>query len=540
MKFLLRQGIALRGYSENKGNLPRLLSAWTVNSAILKHWVKEGKYMSHDTVNELLTLMGHNALRKYLCRMKNQSSEWYSLIGDEATDINYSEQLNVSIRYVDNDYNVHEDPIGLFALPSTGAETITSVVKDILLRCTLPIDLCTGQAYDGAAARIRQNVPQALPVHCLAHSLNLCLQDSGRKITLLRDALDIVREIVQLINKSPKRTLPIDLCTGQAYDGAAARIRQNVPQALPVHCLAHSLNLCLQDSGRKITLLRDALDIVREIVQLINKSPKRKHFFSEKLTNHESVHKGLKPLCPTSWTVRTEALDAVLKQYKVIIETMEEVHSTTHDEYGLKAGGIVTALEKFDTLFGLQLGHLLFGCAENTSKVLQAKDLLIQEAMSAVNVTRAFYQRQRQDDAFNVFYDSVVKGAKELEIGEPVLPRYRKAPQRYDDGAPHVQFSDPCSFYRQKYFEACHLLIQEMHDRFGKREVMKPIVTLESLLLKSANGEECIQELSDFNDSVYRQEFTIETLEQQLGILVDVIHVELPEVKKVTSVKVNL
>ena len=60
---------------------------------------------------------------------------------------------------------------------------------------------------------------------------------------------------------------------------------------------------------------------------------------------------------------------------------------------------------------------------------------------------------------------------------------------------------------------------------------------LRALLLKSANGEECIQELSDFNDSVYRQEFTVEKLEKQLGILVDVIHVELPEVKKVTSVR---
>ena len=109
--------------------------------------------------------------------------------------------------------------------------------------------------------------------------------------------------------------------------------------------------------------------------------------------------------------IRAEALDAVLKQYKVIIETMEEVyiHPLMMHEYGLKAGGIVTTLEKFDTLFGLQLGHLLFGCAENTSKVLQAKDLLIQEAISAVNVTRAFYQRHAK--AFNVFYDSVVKGA---------------------------------------------------------------------------------------------------------------------------------
>ena len=110
---------------------------------------------------------------------------------------------------------------------------------------------------------------------------------------------------------------------------------------------------------------------------------------------------------------------------------------------------------------------------------------------------------------------------------------YRKVPQRYDDGAPHVQFSDPRSFYCQKFFEACDLLIQELHDHYGKREVMKPIVTLESLLLKSANGEECIQELSDFKDSVYRQEFTVEKLEKQL---VDVIHVELPEVTSVRSI----
>ena len=86
-------------------------------------------------------------------------------------------------------------------------------------------------------------------------------------------------------------------------------------------------------------------------MQLINKSPKRKHLLTEKLITHDSVHKGLKQLCPTRWTVRAEAMDAVLKQYKMIIETMEEVHSTTHDEYELKAGGIVTALEKSDTFF---------------------------------------------------------------------------------------------------------------------------------------------------------------------------------------------
>ena len=45
-----------------------------------------------------------------------------------------------------------------------------------------------------------------------------------------------------------------------------------------------------------------------------------------------------------------------------------------------------------------------------------------------VNVTRSLYQLQRQDDAFNKFYESVVKNAQDLQIGESMLPQYRRAP----------------------------------------------------------------------------------------------------------------
>ena len=78
---------------------------------------------------------------------------------------------------------------------------------------------------------------------------------------------------------------------------------------------------------------------------------------------------------------------------------MEETNVTTHNDYGLKAGGVLASLEKFKTLFGLQL---LFGCAENTLTVLHTKDIsLIQEALSAVVVTQSFYRRQRNKDAFD-------------------------------------------------------------------------------------------------------------------------------------------
>ena len=60
----------------------------------------------------------------------------------------------------------------------SSANTITELIKDLLIRCDLPLSLCQGQAYDraatmqgrrkGVATQIRDSNPAALPVHlCL-------------------------------------------------------------------------------------------------------------------------------------------------------------------------------------------------------------------------------------------------------------------------------------------------------------------------------------------------------------------------------------
>ena len=52
---------------------------------------------------------------------------------------------------------------------------------------------------------------------------------------------------------------------------------------------------------------------------------------------------------------------------------MEEINHSTHDEYGLKAKGVVTTMERFDTLFGLKLGYLLFGAAAYKPRIFHCK-----------------------------------------------------------------------------------------------------------------------------------------------------------------------
>ena len=201
MFFLTLQGIAIRGHTESEGNLHQLMQAWGLENDMLSTYLKENRYSCHQFVNELLEILGLTVLRNLLQKMKEVTGPaWFSIIADEATDVCNTEQLNLSIRWVSDSYEVHEDPIGLCRVPDTKAETLFKVLKDLLIRCNLPLALCRGQAYDGAAnmqgrksgvaARVLKEEPAALPVHCLAHSLNLCLQDAAKQIVSLRDALN--------------------------------------------------------------------------------------------------------------------------------------------------------------------------------------------------------------------------------------------------------------------------------------------------------------------------------------------------------------
>ena len=118
--------------------------------------------------------------------------------------------------------------------------------------------------------------------------------------------------------------------------GKRNNLATKIRAALPVHCLAHHLNLCLQDAGRNPLLLRDALDAVKQIARLIKNSPKRAHLLAEKLAQSEVSGVTLKPLCPTRWTVRTVAIGAVLTDYTVLMETSQEVNQTTHKSMDYK------------------------------------------------------------------------------------------------------------------------------------------------------------------------------------------------------------
>ncbi|CAF1412565.1 unnamed protein product, partial [Adineta steineri] len=51
--YLLRQGLALRGQSDENCNLIQLVKLRSIDQDCLKDWIDNKKYLSHDIVNEI-------------------------------------------------------------------------------------------------------------------------------------------------------------------------------------------------------------------------------------------------------------------------------------------------------------------------------------------------------------------------------------------------------------------------------------------------------------------------------------------------------
>ena len=397
--FLLHQGLAIRGHNMEDGNLFQLLKLRSQDDPQLITWLNDHNYYSPDILSEQIELMAHSILRGVLKEIN--SAGWFSILADEATDVKRCEQMCVCIRWVDDDYNVNEETIGLVKVSKTDSATLFAALHDVCIRCVLPLEKCRGQAYDVAA--------------------NM----SGH------------------------------------ISGVAARVQKEEKAALHVHCLAHSLNLCLQSTARVCMPISECLHLVMELVQLIKWSPKRSYLFQQIKNEMSPESQDLKPLCPTRWTVRTEAINAVLTNYATLTQVLDEVSSSGRDEYAMKSHGYLQLMDKFSTYFGLKLGYLVFSVTEQLSCTLQGKDTTAQEAIEAAKITECYLRKLRSDQEFNQFFEKVTKSSQDL-TSEPVLPRKRKIPKRVDEGSDPHQYHSPKDYFRHQYFLALDEVANEL------------------------------------------------------------------------------
>uniref|UniRef100_H2ZVN9 DUF4371 domain-containing protein n=1 Tax=Latimeria chalumnae TaxID=7897 RepID=H2ZVN9_LATCH len=310
--FLVRQGLAVRGHTDEESNFRKLVKLVSQNNPELQTF--NAKYSSHDTLNELIKEMYQECLNYLLSQIKE--AEIYFIVVDETRDVAGHEQLCFSIRWVSQDYVIGEDFIGMYDCPKTDAESLFLTIKDILQHCGLDVDCMRGQTYDGASV---------LQGH---------------------------------------------------MSGVAKRIKDVNPKAVSVHCMNHSLNLILQEAGSKCVMIQSALSLLQELHDIIHSSPKRLATFENIRASYSSPSGGLhslKPTCPTHWKARTQVIESVLLNYRAIYDTLEEPIATEgNTEAAKKAPGLRALRTCFDVFLGLKVSLKIFSAAKEVARVMQS------------------------------------------------------------------------------------------------------------------------------------------------------------------------
>lgn len=143
----------------------------------------------------------------------------------------------------------------------------------------------------------------------------------------------------------------------------------------------------------------------------------------------------------------------------------------------------------------------------------------------------------RTEANFNLFYDEV-KQASSCLTEEPILPRYRKTPKRYDDGSNPHQYQSPRHRYRHAYFEVLEVIAGEVNRRFDQPD-LKIIRDIENLMINASN--QATFNVSDELVTYLKDDIDCTRLKHQLLTIPDLVRTAFSAdsvtIKKVTNVR---
>lgn len=435
LKTMTRQGFPIRRREDCEGNLNHLLRMRSEDYPQLQNWLSDSKYMSHDVINELIELLARDVSLTVLERIRMR--DFFAIMCDETRDISGTEQLTFCVRSVSERFEIEEDFIGLCALESTSAESIFNTIRDLLLRCGLEENKMRGQSYDGASV--------------MAGRLN----------------------------------------------GVAQQFTGNVKEAIFVHCYAHRLNLVLQDVCNAVRLMTESSDLCKNLYNFINLAPKRLVQFKkiqveliEADTDYGS--EALKSLCPTRFTARTGAFQAVLNNIDALNKELSEIAENTSDLNHAKAEGLLEQLMSFRIYFGLRLSNAIYSAGEQVSRTLQAHDVDAQTVAAAISMFKSFLHGMRCEEEFNKLYESCVSegvGKHGCSAPEESVPRTRKGPRRFDGNNQTAHaWESPVQYFRCQYFEVVDLAITVITRRFHEKS-LEILIAIEKVIISAANGD---------------------------------------------------
>ena len=168
--------------------------------------------------------------------------------------------------------------------------------------------------------------------------------------------------------------------------------------------------------------------------------------------------------------------------------TLEDKNITAEAKAKIRAAQ--KSMQEFDFLFGCELGRVILTRTDNLSKTLQSATITAAEGQSIASQTVKVLEKYRTDEAFQTFWAELEVSRETHNIDEPVLPKVRKRPARYETGntSSHHIDQSPEEMYRRIYFQAMDTTINSIKSRFDQHD-WGIMVNTQELLFKAIQQE---------------------------------------------------
>lgn len=460
------EGLPYRSADDENSKFRRLLKIRASDVPELSEWLNHDGYrwLHHSHIEEIFQMYADYILKKIIQEM--QSVGYFGVMMDETCDIARLEQVSISFRYVTDNFEVREVFVGFYETKTTTADVLFQIFEDVLLRFNLDISFLRGQCFDGAA-----NV-------------------SG------------------------------------VQNGLKTKICAKESRAIFIHCVAHRLNLVVQDALVNVNEVRKFLGIVRVLINFVRESPKRLAFFSDIQASEAEINddfhiRKLMRFCETRWCVRVKSLETILSNYVPLSIFLEETAADKKSDMKVTAAasGYVKEMESFKFYYILNLLIHIFSRIESLNTEFQKISLMVNESHSEIQTLITILQVYR-DTGFDEFWTKTTKKADVLGVEPPQLPRVQKLTRRYDEGSsPHV-FSSARKYYEKMFYEVLDVLLSSLRSRYNTEEV-EILCSIEKFVTsKSEENQEDESPLTVITN-FYRSDLNPSRLELHRDIFLD-------------------
>lgn len=173
------------------------------------------KYTSVRVQNEIITICGDILREEIVAEVDTAFA--FSVLADETADIAGTEQMSISIHFVDKrgtDACVREHFLGFVELNQLNSACIATAILKFLKDAGLILSNLVGQGYDGCSTMagrgaevnriIQKELPKALFFHCASHKLNLVINDLN-EVSEICNTIGIIKQTINFFRESVLR-----------------------------------------------------------------------------------------------------------------------------------------------------------------------------------------------------------------------------------------------------------------------------------------------------------------------------------------------